>query len=113
MADGMLHAAMNAGQQAAANEFSKGVLKSTAKALVGGAICTQYAGFCVGAAAYRLVTEGVDHDAAAKVLAEEAPNLAGARFTRRGKPSTPSQAIVEKELAAPAPAAPVAPLGEA
>jgi RHS repeat-associated protein len=77
------------------------------------AICTQYAGICVGAAAFRLVTEGVDHDAAGKVLLEEAPTLAGARFIRRGKPGAPAQAIVEKELAATAPAAPIAPLGEA
>jgi RHS repeat-associated protein len=67
------------------------------------AICTQYAGICVGAAAFRLVTEGVDHDAAGKVLLEEAPTLAGARFIRRGKPGAPAQAIVEKELAATAP----------
>ncbi len=91
----------------------KSFVTTGAKVGLGVAICTQYAGLCVGAAAYRLVTEGVDHDAAAKVLAEEVPNLAGVRFTRRGKPGTPSQAIVEKELAAPAPAAPVAPLGEA
>jgi hypothetical protein len=111
MADGMLHQAMNAGQQAAANEFSRGVLETTAKAVAGGAICTQYAPLCVGAAAVRLATEGYDHDAAGKVLAEEAPTLAGARFTTRGKLGTSSQASVEKELVASA--APVAPLGEA
>ena len=113
MADGMLHQAMNAGQQAAANEFSKGVLKSTAKAVAGGAICTQYAGFCVGAAAYRLVTEGVYHDAAGKVLAQEAPALAAARFAMRTKVGSPARAIVARELTAPvASVAPVAPIGE-
>jgi RHS repeat-associated protein len=113
MADGMLHQAMNAGQQAAANEFSKGVLETSAKAVVAGAICTQYAPLCVGAAAVRLATEGVDHDAAGKVLLQEAPALAAARFATRGRAGAPSRAIVEKEIAATAPVAPVAPLGEA
>ncbi len=111
MADGKLFQAMNPGQQQAALEHAKGVLDTLwtgAKAAVGGALCARFPSACGWLAAGRLATEGYDHDSAGQVLAEEALNLAGARFATRGKPGAPSQAIVEKELAATA-----APLADA